>query len=54
MPIGKSIEKLDGLAVTTCEGVYTDDHSVQDELYVPFMRSPHAFAMILEVDTAAA
>ncbi len=54
MPIGKSIEKLDGLAVTTGEGVYTDDHSVQDELYVHVMRSPHAFARILEVDTAAA
>ncbi len=48
--IGKSIEKIDGMAITTGESVYTDDQDTQDHLHVHIVRSPHAFAKILSID----
>ncbi|MGB3368087.1 MAG: molybdopterin cofactor-binding domain-containing protein, partial [Acidaminobacteraceae bacterium] len=52
MCIGESIEKIDGLAITTGEAVYTDDYQIDGELYVHIVRSPHAFAKILSIDSS--
>lgn len=52
MCIGQSIEKIDGIAITTGEPVYTDDYQVDGELYVHIVRSPHAFAKILSIDSS--
>ena len=52
--IGKSVEKIDGMAITTGEAVYTDDQCTESYLYVHIVRSPHAFAKIesINVDKA--
>lgn len=48
--IGKSVEKIDGMAITTGEPVYTDDRELSDHLYVHIVRSPHAYARIVDID----
>lgn len=48
--IGKSIEKIDGIAITTGEPVYTDDRDLKDHLYVHIVRSKHAYAKIINMD----
>jgi len=48
--IGQSIEKIDGMAITTGEPVYTDDRELSDHLYVHIVRSPHAYARIIDID----
>lgn len=52
--IGKSVEKIDGLAITTGRAVYTDDRDLKDHLHVHIVRSPHAYAKILKVDKSKA
>lgn len=48
--IGKSVEKIDGMALTMGEPVYTDDFGTDNHLYVHIVRSPHAFARIRDID----
>lgn len=45
------MKKIDGLAITTGQAVYTDDRDLKDHLYVHIVRSPHAYAKILSVNT---
>lgn len=52
--IGKSLEKIDGMAITTGQPVYTDDMTPEGALYVHIVRSPHAFARIKSVYTEKA
>ena len=52
--VGKPIRKKDAQALVAGKPVYTDDLAPKDCLIVKVLRSPHANAKILEVDTSAA
>ena len=52
--VGKSIPKIDGLAITTGKPVYTDDLAPENALVIKILRSPHAFARITSIDKAKA
>ena len=52
--VGKSIPKTDGMAIATGKPVYTDDLSSKDALIVKILRSPHANAIIKNIDTSKA
>ncbi len=48
--VGKSIQKVDSIALITGKPVYTDDLAPKNCLFVKLLRSPHAFAKVIEVD----
>jgi len=52
--IGKSIPKIDGMAIATGKPVYTEDLAIRDALVVKLLRSPYAFARIKSIDTSKA
>jgi CO/xanthine dehydrogenase Mo-binding subunit len=52
--VGKSIKKIDGLAITTGKPVYTDDLAPHHALVIKILRSPHAFARIVSIDKSKA
>lgn len=52
--IKKSIPKIDGEGLVLGRPAYTDDLAPQDALVVRLLRSPHAHARILSINTAAA
>ena len=52
--IGKSIGKIDGMAIATGKPVYTDDLASKDALVVKILRSPYAYARIKNIDTKRA
>lgn len=52
--VGRSIPKTDGMAIATGKPVYTDDLSSKDVLIVKILRSPHANAIIKNIDTSKA
>lgn len=52
--VGKSIPKTDGMAIATGKPVYTDDLAAKDALVVKILRSPHANAIIKNIDTKRA
>ncbi|RDY25666.1 aldehyde oxidase [Romboutsia weinsteinii] len=52
--IGKSIPKTDGMAIATGKPVYTDDLAAKDALVIKILRSPHANAKIINIDTKRA
>jgi 4-hydroxybenzoyl-CoA reductase alpha subunit len=52
--IGRRHRKVDGLGKATGRAVYTDDLALPGMLHAKILRSPHAHARILGVDTAAA
>lgn len=52
--VGKDNRKVDGLAKATGEAVYTDDIQLPNMLHAKMLRSPHAHARILSVDTSKA
>jgi carbon-monoxide dehydrogenase large subunit len=52
--IGASVVRKEDRRFITGKGKYTDDISLKDMSYAVFVRSPHAHARILKVDTAAA
>jgi carbon-monoxide dehydrogenase large subunit len=52
--IGKAIERIEDGRFLTGRGNYTDDVSFPDQSYGYFLRSPHAHARILGIDTAPA
>ena len=52
--VGKSIAKIDGMAIATGKPVYTEDLTVPGALTVKLLRSPHAFAVIRDIDVSAA
>ena len=51
--IGHSQRKVEGLAKSTGRAVYTDDIQLPDMLHGKILRSPHAHARVLSVDTSA-
>jgi 4-hydroxybenzoyl-CoA reductase alpha subunit len=52
--IGKSLPKVDGLAKATGQTKYTDDFNLPRQLYCKLLRSSHAHAKILSIDTSKA
>ena len=52
--VGRAIRKKDAMQLLLGKPVYTDDITPRDCLCVGVLRSPHAHALITEIDTAAA
>ena len=52
--IGKENRKVDGMAKATGEAIYTDDIQLPGMLHAKMLRSPHAHARILSIDTSKA
>ncbi|MDA0668239.1 MAG: xanthine dehydrogenase family protein molybdopterin-binding subunit [Planctomycetota bacterium] len=52
--VGKENRKVDGLAKATGEAIYTDDIMLPGMLHAKMLRSPHAHARVLSVDTSKA
>ncbi|MEE8468761.1 MAG: hypothetical protein V3T22_09910, partial [Planctomycetota bacterium] len=52
--IGKDHRKVDGLAKATGDALYTDDLVLPGMLHARTLRSPHAHARILSIDTSGA
>lgn len=52
--VGKGIQKIDAMSITTGKAVYTDDLSSKDALIIKILRSPHAYAKIKNIDTSRA
>lgn len=52
--VSQSIPKMDGMMLATGRPAYTEDLVPSDALCVKLLRSPHAFARIVAIDTRAA
>ena len=52
--VHRSIPKIDGLGLVAGRPAFADDLAPRDALTVKVLRSPHAFARIRAIDTAAA
>lgn len=54
MRINKSIPKVDGMGLVLGRPAFTDDLAPVDALIVKVLRSPHAYAEILDIDSHSA
>ncbi|MCQ2432963.1 MAG: molybdopterin-dependent oxidoreductase [Clostridia bacterium] len=52
--VGKAVRKKDSMQLLLGKGVFVDDITPKDALVVKILRSPHAFACIKDINTAAA
>jgi probable selenate reductase molybdenum-binding subunit len=52
MAVNQSIPKLDGIGLVMGKPAYTNDLAPEDSLIVKVLRSPHAYAKVLEIDTS--
>ncbi len=52
--IGKSVRKIDGLALASGAELFTADLDFEDMLHLAVLYSPHAHAKILDIDTSEA
>ncbi len=52
--VGKALPKVDGLAKCSGQTKYADDLSLPRMIYGKLLRSPHAHARILDIDTSKA
>ncbi|AQS59174.1 xanthine dehydrogenase family protein molybdopterin-binding subunit [Desulforamulus ferrireducens] len=52
--VGKGVPKIDSLRIATGHPVYTEDVVPANPLVVKILRSPHAFAKIINIDTSKA
>ena len=52
--VSQPVPKVDAQSLVTGKGVYTNDLAPSDCLIVKIVRSPHAHALIQEIDTARA
>jgi len=52
--IGQPLPRLEDQRFVTGRGRYTDDIRVDGQVYAAFLRSPHAHAMLVSIDTDAA
>jgi carbon-monoxide dehydrogenase large subunit len=52
--IGQPVRRREDVRLVTGCGQYTDDLSFENQLYAAFVRSPHAHARLLGIDTAEA
>ncbi len=53
-PVGKSVPKIDGKGIVTGQAKYVFDVSFPNMLVAKMIRSPHAHAKILSIDTSKA
>jgi carbon-monoxide dehydrogenase large subunit len=51
---GKPVRRVEDERLLTGRGCYSDDFNLPGQVYASFVRSPHAHARILGLDTAAA
>ena len=54
MTIGAALPRLEDARLLTGRGLYSDDHSAPDQVRSHVLRSPHAHARIVSIDTAPA
>ncbi len=52
--VNKAIPKRDGMSLVTGKPVYTDDIAPDNCLVIKILRSPHAYAKIIDIDTEKA
>lgn len=52
--VGRNFKKIDASAITSGKPIYTDDLASPDALIVKVLRSPHAHAVIEEIDVSRA
>jgi CO/xanthine dehydrogenase Mo-binding subunit len=52
--VGRRNRKVDAMAKATGEAVYTDDIQLPGMLHAKMLRSPHAHARVLSIDTSKA
>jgi probable selenate reductase molybdenum-binding subunit len=52
--VGKSLQKVDGLSLVTGKPMFVNDIDLPGTLHVKILRSPHAHARILSIDTSRA
>ncbi len=52
--VSRGVRKVDAMALLTGQPVYTDDLAPRDCLIIKLVRSPHAHARILSINTVAA
>ena len=52
--VGLPLSKVDGMHLVTGKPAYTDDLAPKDCLIIKILRSPHAFAKIIDINTARA
>src|SRR3989442_5181494 len=52
--VGKPVRRREDARLTTGAGCYTDDVNLPGQAYASMVRSPHAHAHIVRIDTAAA
>ncbi|HQC14920.1 xanthine dehydrogenase family protein molybdopterin-binding subunit [Mesotoga prima] len=52
--VGKPKRKVDGLAIVRGKPVYTPDYDMPDALVVKLLRSPHAHALVKNIETEQA
>ncbi len=51
---GRSVRRVEDVRFITGQGCYTDDRQLPGQCYAAFVRSPHAHAEILGIDTSTA
>ncbi|MGY8960216.1 MAG: hypothetical protein ACKVKG_11985, partial [Alphaproteobacteria bacterium] len=52
--IGQSVPRIEDDALLRGDGQFIDDINVAGQVHAHFLRSPHAHAMIVRIDTEAA
>lgn len=52
--VGRSVRKIDAISIAAGRAIYTDDFPLNDPLQLLLLRSPHAHAEILSIDTSEA
>ena len=52
--MGQPVRRAEDVRLVTGQGVYTDDFNLEGQAFGCFLRSPHAHAKILSLDTTAA
>ncbi len=52
--VGKSVNKIDGYSLARGKAKFVDDFEMRDFLYVEIVKSPHAHAIIKNIDTSEA
>ncbi len=53
MNVGKSVAKIDSLSLAAGDAIFTDDVRGKNSLYTALLYSPHAHALIENIDTSA-
>ena len=52
--VGQAVRRKEDLRLLTGRGNYLDDMTLPDQAYAHILRSPHAHARIIAIDTSAA